>query len=538
MARQVSVQSVQQRPRSKSENGARNGGASSATSSPRRGAAPVLQILEGIHETANAPLYVRLYQHVRDAIVSGALSPGQRLPASRTLAEDLRVSRNTVESALEQLRAEGFVQRRVGAGSIVSPDLPVNPRSPQRFRAHARVSPAAETSHDTSALSGRGRQTLDSNHLVASTTGFTFAGCVPDAQILPGNGWKQILARRSRVWSRSEMLPPERAGYRPLREAIATYIVASRGVRCDWRQVLVVGSVQQGIALASRMLLDPGDEVWLEEPGYPGARTAFALSGATLVPVPVDADGIDVRVGESIAPNARMAYVTPSHQYPLGVTLSLARRMALLDWAARNDAWILEDDYDSEFRYVGRPLASIQGLDTHARVIYAGTFNKVLYPSLRLAYLVLPPGLTELISKGQDITGGTPPTFLQAAVAEFIDNGQFASHLRRTRDLYRERRNVLLDAAREHLAEHVTLGPAEAGMHLAAQLRTIRDDHALSAAAVQECLDVPPLSRYYAGGPGKPGFLLHYAGTPTDRIRSGTARLAQIIEARASGQEN
>lgn len=526
--RQVAVQGVRQQ--SRAERSAGNGGHGSHGASPRRGAAPILQILEGIHETADAPLYVRLYQHVRDAIVSGALAPGQRLPASRTLAEDLRVSRNTVESALEQLRAEGFVQRRVGAGSIVAPDLPVNPRSPQRFRSHARTSPPPDVTYDADALSGRGRQTLDSNHLITSRTGFTFAPCVPDSQVLPLNGWRQILARRSRLWSRSEMLPPERAGYRPLREAIATYVVASRGVRCDWRQVLVVGSVQQGIALVSRMLLDPGDEVWLEEPGYPGARTAFTFSGAKVVPVPVDDEGIDVRAGERLAPRARMAYVTPSHQYPLGVTLTLARRMALVDWAAHNDAWILEDDYDSEFRYVGRPLASIQGLDTHRRVIYAGTFNKVLYPSLRLAYLVLPPGLTDLIASGQDITGGTPPTFLQAAVAEFIDSGQFASHLRRTREIYRERRDALLEAAKEHLAGHVVLGPAEAGMHVTAQLRAPLRDLELSAAARDECLDLPALSRYYAGPSPKQGFLINYAGTATDRIHSGAARLARLIE--------
>ena len=508
----------------------RNGSASSSKAT-RRGAAPVLQILEGIHETEGAPLYVRLYQHVRDAIVSGALAPGQRLPASRTLAEDLRVSRNTVESALEQLRAEGFVQRRVGAGSVVAPDLPVNPRSPQRFRAHARSAPAVETSHDVNALSQRGRQTLDSDHLISSTMGLTFAPCAPDPEVLPTSGWKQILARRGRMWSRSEMLPPEREGYRPLREAIAAYIVASRGVRCDWRQVLVVGSVQQGIALAARMLLDSSDEVWLEEPGYPGARTAFEFSGATVVPVPVDAEGIDVSAGESLAPNARMAYVTPSHQYPLGVTLTLARRMALLDWAARNDSWILEDDYDSEFRYVGRPLASIQGLDTHGRVIYAGTFNKVLYPSLRLAYLVLPPGLTELIGRGQDMTGGTPPTFMQAAVADFIDSGQFASHLRRARGLYHARRDALVEAAHEHLAGHLAFGPAEAGLHVAARLRARGNDLAISAAARQECLDVPALSRYYAGARPEQGLLINYAGTPADRIRSGAPRLAQVLEA-------
>lgn len=489
---------------------------------------PLLAVLDGIRDETDGPMYVRLYRHVRDAIVSGALPPGQRLPASRTLAEDLRVSRNTVESALDQLRAEGFIARRVGAGTRVASNLRIDTRTPRRFRSGARPAGPVEAP-PRAALSARGRETLASDRLIASTAGFTFAPCIPDAHAMPGPAWKQLVARRARRWSEAETLSPEPAGFRPLREAIATYLVSSRGVRCDWRQVLVVGSVQQGISLVAKLLLDPGDAVWLEDPGYPGARAAFAAQGARIMPVPVDGEGLDVAAGEALAPQARLAYVTPSHQYPLGVTLSLARRMALLEWAVRRDGWVLEDDYDSELRYVGRPLASIQGLDAAGRVIYAGTFNKVLYPSIRLAYLVLPADLAGAFATAQEVAGGMPSTFLQAVVAEFLDSGQFAGHLRKVRDVYGERRAATLAAVEELLGGEVALGPAEAGLHVAATFRRQRDDRAISALAARRRLDLPPLSAYYIGAPAASGLLIHYAGTPASQIRAGVASVAALL---------
>ena len=490
----------------------------------------LFEILEGPLGASDAPKYLRLYRRLRDAIVSGALPPGHRLPASRTLAEDLRVSRNTVESALDQLRAEGFIVRTVGRGTEVSPGLARTLRTPRRLRTEHRRPKSPSPPRGREALSERGRDVLAANHLITSTAGFTFAPCIPDAATAPMEPWRQILARRSRRWSGVETLPPDPAGYRPLREAIATYLVSSRGVRCDWSQVLVLASVQQGLALISRLLLDRGDAVWLEEPGYPGARTAFAAGEARIVPVPVDAEGLDVQAGERLAPGARLAYVTPSHQYPLGVTLSLARRASLLDWAERRDAWIVEDDYDSEFRYIGRPLASIQGLDPAGRVIYAGTFGKVLFPSIRLAYLVLPTGLLDAFASAQEVTGGVPPTFLQAAVAELMDSGQFAGHRRRLRELFRERRAALLEAAHTHLGDAIVFGPADTGLHVAAHLAAGRDDRALSARAARARLDLPALSRYYAGPPASTGLLIHYAGSPSAMIRSGVAALAALLD--------
>jgi GntR family transcriptional regulator / MocR family aminotransferase len=495
--------------------------------SNRDRAVPLVQILDGAQGGSGAPLYVKLYRHVRGAILDGSLRPGQRIPASRTIATDLQVSRNTVEAALEQLRAEGYVERRVGSGTRVSADLPVTAHAPARFGAAA---PRARRTLGLESLSERGRQTLNANHLIGSADGFTFASCSMDPELLPSSAWTRIVARHSRRTSgRASSASADPAGLRPLREAVATYVVASRGVRCDWRQVLILGSVQQAITLASRMLLDPGDSVWLEEPGYPGARTAFAAAGARIVPVPVDEAGLDVEAGEQMAPAARLAYVTPSHQYPLGVTLALPRRMALLDWAARNQAWIIEDDYDSEFRYAGRPLAAIQGLDLADRVIYAGTFNKMLCPSIRLAYAVLPSGLTDAFGHAQELLGNMPSTFVQGVVAEYLDGGHFAAHLRRARDAYATRRAVLLSAIASQLGESVEIGPTQTGLHLTLGLRDGRDDRAIASAGARQGLELPPLSAYYATASVRTGLLIHYARTPESRIVDGVRTLSRVL---------
>ncbi|HEU5042203.1 MAG TPA: PLP-dependent aminotransferase family protein [Gemmatimonadales bacterium] len=491
----------------------------------------LVELLQGVRGAADAPMYRRLYRHLRDGIVSGALPPSQRLPSSRTLAADLGLSRNTVEAALTQLTAEGFIVRQVGVGTVVSPRLPRPALPAQQARgSHARGSPMlGAPARSGPVLSARGRATLAADHLVRSFVGYTFAPCIPDADALPSAAWRRALTRRSRRWSGADTMPPDPAGYRPLREAIAAYVVSSRGVRCDWRQVLVVGSVQQGLALVARMLLDPGDAVWLEDPGYPGARTAFAASGARTVPVPVDGDGIDVAAGERLAPDARLAYVTPSHQYPLGVTLTLERRLALLAWARQREAWIVEDDYDSEFRYVGRPLAAIQGLDDAGRTIYAGTFSKILFPSVRLAYLVLPPGLLEPFAAAQDVTGGVSSTFLQATAAEFLESGQFAAHLRKVRDLFAERRAAVLEAGVAEWDGLMRLGACDTGLHVVGHLPAGRDDRALSAAAERRRLDLPALSRYYADRSRARGLLVHYAGTPVPMIRDGARTLARLL---------
>jgi GntR family transcriptional regulator/MocR family aminotransferase len=330
--------------------------------------------------------------------------------------------------------------------------------------------------------------------------------------------------------SATELGPGDLAGYRPLREAIATHVAAARAVRCDWRQVIVFSSTQQSLDLAARLLLDPGDSVWMEEPGYPGARAAFTASGARVVPVPVDGMGLSVSAGKTLAPATRLAYVTPSHQFPLGTTLSLARRLELLRWATEHEAWIIEDDYDSEFRYTGRPLASLQGIDGGERVIYAGTFNKIFFPSLRLAFLIVPEALVDSFTAARAATDGAPPTLLQGALADFIASGHLAAHIRRMRELYRSRRDALLDAASE-IGRLVALGPADTGLHVVAHLPDGADDRDIARRAHAQGLGAPPLSRYYLGPPSASGLLLGYAHEPPERIRQGIRTLARVLSA-------
>ncbi|MFL5581564.1 MAG: PLP-dependent aminotransferase family protein, partial [Gemmatimonadaceae bacterium] len=300
-------------------------------------------------------------------------------------------------------------------------------------------------------------------------------------------------------------------------------------VRCEWRQVVVLTSTQQAMDLVARLALDPGDAAWIEDPGYLGARAALRAAGAHAVPVPVDGEGLDVSAGEALAPRARLAYVTPSHQYPLGATLSLARRLQLLNWAGRAGAWILEDDYDSEFRFAGRPLAAVQGLDTEGRVLYAGTFNKVMFPSLRLAYLVVPPALVDAFVAARALSDGCPPALTQAALADFIEQGHFAAHVRRMRAIYQERRDALRESAERHLAGRLTVEATDTGMHAVGWLAPDANDVAVSNRAATLDLDVPPLSKYYLGPTRRPGLLLSYAVAAPGAIRRGVRRLAEIL---------
>jgi GntR family transcriptional regulator/MocR family aminotransferase len=318
-------------------------------------------------------------------------------------------------------------------------------------------------------------------------------------------------------------------GYRPFREAVAEYLRTSRAVRCEADQVMAVSGSQQALSLAARVLTDAGGAVWVEEPGYRGARDVLRLRHARLVPVPVDAEGLDVAAGAAKCPDAAAVYVTPSHQYPLGMVMSASRRLQLLDWARRSGAWIIEDDYDSEYRFQSLPIASLQGLDRDARVLYVGTFSKVLFPALRLGYLVLPADLVGRFAAVRDATDIFPPTFTQAVVAGFIRDGHFARHLRRTRALYRERREALVDALRTQLADLLEAQGDEAGMHLVAGLSKPLDDYDASLRAARQGLWAMPLSSCYLGRPVRRGFVLGFAGSDVRDIARGVRKLRGVL---------
>jgi GntR family transcriptional regulator/MocR family aminotransferase len=314
-----------------------------------------------------------------------------------------------------------------------------------------------------------------------------------------------------------------------LRGAIAAYLGASRGVRCDPAQVIVTTSTQQSLTLSARALVQPGNAVWLEDPGYPGARVAFEAARARVVPVPVDEEGLCVAAGRVAAPEAALAYATPSYQYPLGVTMSAQRRDELLRWAGKAGAWILEDDYDCEFRFAGQPLAAMQGSDVAERVLHAGTFSKILFPSLRISYLVVPQDLVEPFVLLRSLFDGPVPALQQAALADFIAEGHFSSHVRRMRGHYEERRGALLDALARDLPGRLEVRGSETGLHLAGLLPQGSDDVALSERAGARGLDVPPLSRYFLGPPGLSGLVLSYAAATPAEIRSGIRTLASCF---------
>lgn len=486
-------------------------------------------------DAGSAPLYLQVYRRLRAAVLGGSLAPGARLPSARTLAADIGVSRNTVEVAFAQLEAEGFIERRVGSGSYVADVLPEFPRASSSKR-QRRGWPRAcsdQTTRPAVRLSERGKVIVASAPTCTPTAVTPFAPCPAPLEYFPLNTWGRILARRLRSSGRELLSHHDRAGFRPLREAVAAHIGNARGVKCDWRQVVILTSTTQALDVTARMLLNPGDEVWLEEPAYFGARSAFQVAGARVVPVAVDDHGLIIEKGLSLAPSARLAYVTPSHQYPLGVTMNLARRLALLSWAERAESWIFEDDYDSEFRYVGRPLAAVQGIDTAGRVIYSGTFNKVMFPSIRLAYVVLPEDLIEPFVAARSLADGHSPALTQAALADFIAEGHFGGYIRQIKSLFQERRDALIRSVDEELGGVLRIGASCTGLHVTGWLPDGVDDTEVSRRAKELGLHASPLSTHYLSRhpdqrvPG--GLILHYAAVTPPAIVRGVRTLAVAV---------
>lgn len=471
---------------------------------------------------AGVPLHTRLYRQLREHILGGALAPGARLPSSRLLAADLGVSRNTVETAIGQLVAEGYVERRVGAGTVVAKSLAE--AAPFRRRSvpvTPRTQPAAALG-----LSQRGELLAELGRTEIASDRNT-GTCATNIQRFPRELWNRHLARCARRGRAEILLPSDAQGTAELRRQIAEHARLTRGLRCGPEHVVIVNSTQQALDLAARLLLDPGDEVLVEDPGYLSARAVFRAAGARLAPVAVDAEGL---VAEALPRegSARLLYLTPSHQFPLGVTLSLARRLAVLRWAAEAGGFVLEDDYDSEFRYDGRPLAALHGLDTAGRVIYLGTYNKVLFPGLRLAYLILPPALVEAFTAARRLSDGTSSPLLQAALADFLASGQFAAYLRQARSYYAGVRDTLLAALGSHLGENLSLGPSGTGLQVAFHLPAESDDRALRRSLPPLALGVTALSRYYLGEPRR-GLLLSYGATPPERLAGDVAVLARFL---------
>ena len=473
---------------------------------------------------ATLPLYRQLYEALRAAVLDGQLASGSRLPPTRVLARQLGISRFTVVAAFEQLLAEGYLRGQAGSGTCVSRELPDMPAP----MARGATPPAATRPR----LSRRGMLLASTSVTVVPEEGRprAFRPGQPALDHFPAAAWARIAARLYRRPPHELLTYGAIAGYLPLREAIAAYVREARAITCRPEQVIVVAGAQQALDLAARVLLDPGEEAWVEDPGFPGARAALEGAGAVLVPVPVDAEGLDVRAGERAAPAARLAYVTPSYQYPLGVTMALPRRLALLDWARRAGAWVLEDDYDSEFRYDGRPLAALAGLDRAGQVIYLGTFSKVLFPALRLGYLVVPEAVVDAFVHARALAGRHAPTLEQAVLAGFIADGHLGRHIRAMRALYQERQATLVGAARAELVGLLDVGPSAAGMHLVGWLGAGTDDRVAVGRAAREGVEVRAVGAHSILAAHRPGLLLGYTALDAEEIRAGVRRLARALQ--------
>jgi GntR family transcriptional regulator/MocR family aminotransferase len=452
-------------------------------------------------------------------MLSGGLGRGARLPSTRRLAVSLGVSRTTVTAAVDILAAEGFLEARRGSGTYVAALLPAD-----RL---ARVSPVGQVSPGPT-LSRRGAVLAEGSPVASA--GRLFTPGLPALDAFPLAEWRRALGRAQRAGGTALLHLADPRGWPPLRHAIADYVGPARGVACSADQVVVLASARQAVSLAGNLLADPGDRVWVEDPGYPDAHSALRAAGLVPVPVPVDHAGLDVAAGRRMAPDARLAAVTPSHQYPLGAIMTLERRVALLDWARAARATVLEDDYDGEFRYGGRPITALYGLDGGDRVLYVGSFSKAMFPALRLAYLVAPPRLADAVAQARRAAHAEPPALTQAALAEFVAGDAFTQHIRRMRLLYRARQEALVDAVRRHLGGILAVDPSDAGMHLVGHLDPAIPDRIVAAAAARAGMGLTALSRYAVGPAPRNGLVLGYAAHDTGVIAQGIQQLARIIE--------
>ena len=491
----------------------------------------VANLLIRIDGRSAGTLQQQLYREIRRAILDGVLTPGTRLPSSRALADDAGVSRTTAVLAMEQLTAEGYLAARRGAGTFVAEDLPDDlpsvlrdgrPGRGRRRRPRAFV-PGLSRRGTALAATPQGAQRLG-----GAPRAFRIG--TPALDLFPVRLWQRLVNRRFRAATMASLDYGDPAGFTPLREAIAAHVQAARGTTCGADQVVIVAGAQQGLDLVCRALLDPGGPAWLEEPGYPGARSALVGAGARIVPVQIDGEGLDVEAGIRRAGRARLAYVTPSHQYPLGVPMSLRRRLALLRWAEGAGAWVVEDDYDSEFRYGTRAVPCLHGLDDRGRVIYVGSFSKTLFPALRLGFLIVPARIHARLVDARRAADQHPPVLDQAVLADFILEGHFTRHLRRMRTAYRERLEAMAAALERHCGGALRLRPVRTGLHAIAHLNGVSATRVTREAAARG-VEVAPVAAYCAN-PARAlnSLVLGFAAVRPDVLREGARALAAAIE--------
>ncbi|MHA4735915.1 PLP-dependent aminotransferase family protein [Ensifer adhaerens] len=476
---------------------------------------------------AGMPLHARIQRAIRQLILDGALGPGKPLPASRVLAKSLGVSRDTIEAAYGQLHAEGFIDRRVGSGSFVA--------EVKEFAPGRRLSPRrAQSPNQAAALSRRGNAMFGSGGVSEQLLPRPFAHGVPETRTFPLALWERLGRQVLRETGRRALLHGDPQGIEELRRAIADYVNLERGARTTAERVLILTSSQQALTLCANMLLDPGDRIFIEDPAYYGARKAFDAAGLECVPIRVDRHGIAVNQIKAETRKVKAVFLTPSHQFPAGATLTLDRRLALIEWASRHQAWILEDDYDSEFHYAGKPTACLQGLDPHDRTIYIGTFTKSLFPGLRIGYAVLPPELVKPMTVARTLLDGHSAPMAQMTLARFMEGGHFGAHVRTMRTIYADRLDLLAMLVIKHLPHFLEARVPDGGLQMPCALTGAISEAAAVDAARRVGIEIMGLSALHAGGKPEPGFLMGFAAYTPSEIEGAVRKLAGAFRAAAT----
>lgn len=461
------------------------------------------------------PMYERIYQAFRDTILNGQVFPGARLPATRALAQHYGVSRNTIIQAYDQLASEGYFETRHGSGTYVANELPEN------FVLSRQLSGTKK-----GVLKTKPPDKLWN----AGKPPRPFQIGVPDMERFPTETWLKLYAKHVRSSPYSLANYELEDGHSSLKNTIASYLNTRKGVRCSSKQILVLPGSQQAQELVVRSLLRPGDQAWIEDPCYRGTRSALRQNGIKAIPVPLDENGLDVSYGLKKAPKAGLAIVTPSHQYPIGCSMPIGRRLELLQWANESEAWILEDDYDSEYRYRGKPIPAMQGIDEGNRVLYMGTFSKCLFPDIRIGYLVAPFSILDALKEMQATTGSYPPIAMQATLAAFMHDGHFERHIRRMRSRYSKLYYSLIEALEKNCSDYLTIGPREGGMHVTVFLKDTSKTATIQEEAGKQGIALSPIFKYASSKDSAQGFLLGFSCFGGKQLISSTRQLKKIFE--------
>ena len=475
-----------------------------------------------IERDSSVPIYRQLDASFRRLILDGTLTPGQKLPSTRELTEDLGVSRITVKQVYEQLIAEGFAQAIVGSGTYVSNELDIQ-LSPKlkRSRRKAQI-PEIE-------LSDRSRDIISTKASVRHGEIEPFRPGVPALDLFPVKIWNKYLSNAMANDGRHNLSYGHVCGNPALRSSIARHLADARGMQTDPDQIIITSGGQQAFVLIAFILLNHGDTVWYEDPGHIAGRDVMKIMGANVAPIPIDSDGIDIDFAQNNFPKPTLIFTTPSHQQPLGTTMSLGRRLSLLNYAKDNDAWIIEDDYDSEFRYRGRPLPALSALDSERRVFYVGTFSKSMYSAIRLGYLVVPPGFVETFAQARNLLGQNSSPIIEQAMSQFMDDGRFVEHIRKMRRAYRSRRNTLFKCLKSECHGLLEPQPTDAGMHMVAWLKNNLDDNVVHQALLDAGIESLPLSVYCNEPTNNNAIILGFSNVPEHHIPGLVKQLANVL---------